>query len=250
MKLIIAPPYISFKKEILFFLNNFRIKGTSFGDGKRNEIKLFKLGNKDINVKSFKEPNFINRVIYKYILKSKAQRSFENANYLMNYQIGTPQPVAYVEEKGLLFKKSFYLSEHIPYDLTFRELIHEPDYPDNEKILRAFTRFTFTLHENNIKFMDHSPGNTLIQLNMGAYNFFLVDLNRMKFQKMNFKDRMENFHRITPMRNMAEVIANEYSKLVPQSEEEVFDLVWFYITLFQKKALRKKNLKKKLGLKK
>lgn len=250
MKLIIAPPYISCEKEILFVLRNFHIKGTSFGNGDRNQIRLFKLGDKDINVKSFKVPNVINKVIYKYILKSKAHRSFENANYLMNHQIGTPRPVAYMEEEGLLFKKSYYISEHIPYDLTFRELIHEPHYPDNEKILRAFTRFTFTLHENNVEFMDHSPGNTLIQLNKGAYKFFLVDLNRMKFKEMNFKDRMKNFHRITPMRHMAEVIANEYSKLVPQTEEKVFELIWFYIGRFQKKALRKKNLKKKLGLKK
>lgn len=250
MKLIIASPYISHKKEILQVLRNFQSKGTFFGNGDRNQIKLFKVGDKVLNVKSFKVPNVFNKVVYKYILKSKAQRSFENANYLMNHQVGTPPPVAYMEEDGFFFKKSFYISEHIQYDLTFRELIHEPEFPDNENILRAFTRFTFTLHEHNIEFLDHSPGNTLIQLNKDSYKFLLVDLNRMKFKKMKFRDRMKNFHRITPMRNMAEVIANEYSKLIPQSEEEVFEVIWFYIARFQKKALRKKALKRRLRLKK
>lgn len=250
MKLIIAPTYHSRKEDILDVLDNFRNKGTTFGKGARNQIKLFSLGDTVINVKSFKIPNLVNKVVYRYFLKSKAQRSYENANYLIDHNIGTPAPVAYMEEHGLLFNKSFYISEHIAYDLTFRELIHEPEYPENEAILRAFTRFTFTLHQNNIEFLDHSPGNTLIQLNKGSYKFFLVDLNRMKFKKMSFKDRMKNFHRITPMRPMAEVIASEYSKLIPQSQEEVFEQIWYYIQQFQKKALRKKALKNKLRLKK
>lgn len=249
MNLTISPAYRSWKVNILKILDEFRNEGKTIKDG-RNQLKLFIVEGVVVNVKSFKIPNPVNKVVYKYVLKSKAQRSFENANYLLDHGIGTPAPIAYVEEQGLFFGRSYYFSKHIPYDLTYRELIHETDYPDREKILRAFTRFTYMLHENNIEFQDHSPGNTLIQLNGGDYNFYLVDLNRMKFKTMNFDDRMSNFHRITSYEDMVRIMANEYAKLIPESEEEVYNQMWLYIQRFQNKAKRKQKLKKTLGIKK
>ena len=71
-------------------------------------------------------------------------------------------------------------------DLTFRELTKDLNYPDHEIILRAFTRFTFQLHENGINFLDHSPGNTLVKKVGKEYEFYLVDLNRMNFGFMDF----------------------------------------------------------------
>jgi len=249
MNLTISPAYQSWENKILQILDDFRKEGKTIKDG-RNQLKLFEVDGKVINVKSFKIPNPVNKVVYRYFLKSKAQRSFENANYLLRKGIGTPAPIAYMEQAGVFFGRSYYFSEQIPYDLTYRELIHEPDFPDHEKILRGFTRFTFQLHINNIEFKDHSPGNTLIQSNGGDHKFFLVDLNRMNFKPMNFDDRMRNFHRITPLKYMVEIMANEYAKFIPESEEEVFERMWFYIQQFQEKARKKQKIKKALGLKK
>lgn len=249
MKINLSPEYSSWKIKILEIIEKFSEEGTVIKD-KRNQLKLFEVEGEVVNVKSFKIPNPINKVLYKYFLKSKALRSFENGHYLLERGIGTPDPIAYAEESGPLYGRSYYFSKQIPYDLTYRELIHEPDYPDREEILRAFTRFTFQLHENNIEFRDHSPGNTLIQLNGGDYKFFLVDLNRMNFKKMNFEDRMKNFHRITSYEDMVKVMANEYAKFIPESEEEVFNRMWYYIRGFQNKARRKQNVKKALKLKK
>ena len=131
-------------------------------------------------------------------------------------------------------------------DLTFRELVTNPDYPNHEEILRAFARFTFNLHEKGIEFLDHSPGNTLIQLNNGDYKFFLVDLNRMNFKKLNFEERMKNFARLTPKKEMIAVMANEYAGLINMPEAEVFEKMWFFTNQFQEKFQRKKELKKKL----
>lgn len=249
MKLTLSPKYRSWEDRIFKIIEDFDREGETIKD-KRNQLKLFDVEGEVINVKSFKVPNPLNKVIYKYFLKSKAQRSYENANYLLERGIGTPDPIAYVEQSGALFGRSYYFSKQLPYDLTYRELIHEPDFPDHEKILRGFTRFTFQLHENEIEFRDHSPGNTLIRLNGGDYKYFLVDLNRMNFKKMSFDDRMRNFHRITPMKDMVEVMANEYAKLIPESEEVVFERMWFYIQQFQNKAKRKQKYKNALGLKK
>ncbi|HAJ81496.1 MAG TPA: Kdo domain containing protein, partial [Zunongwangia profunda] len=113
-------------------------------------------------------------------------------------------------------------------------------------VLRAFTRFTYDLHEKNIEFLDHSPGNTLIQIDGEGFQFFLVDLNRMNFKRLDFKQRMKNFSRLTPNKEMIQIMANEYSQLTAWNENEVFETMWGYTQEFQEKFFRKKRLKKKL----
>ena len=196
---------------------------------------------------SFKVPNIVNQIAYRIFRKSKAQRSFEYANTLRKLNIGTPQPIAYYEFTTPFFlKKSFYLSEHLKYDITYRELTTDFSYPNYEEILRAFTRFTFTLHENNILFLDHSPGNTLIKKVNGDYKFYLVDLNRMIFKSLNNEERIKNFSRLTIHESMVQIMSDEYAKCIGESPDEVFELMWQYTNAFQAKFHRKRRLKKKL----
>lgn len=247
MKIIFAETYKRKKEAILNCIENFNSEGDSLNDGQRNSIKIFDLEDEKINIKSFKIPNPVNKIVYRFFRKSKAERSFIYANHLISNEIGTPIPIAFAENKsGLTFKDSYYVSEHLDCDLTYRELVTNPDYPNHEEILRAFTRFTFNLHEQEIEFLDHSPGNTLIQLNNGVYKFFLVDLNRMNFKKLNFEERMKNFARLTPKKEMIGVMANEYAHLINKPEAEVFEKMWFFTNQFQEKFQRKKELKKKL----
>jgi tRNA A-37 threonylcarbamoyl transferase component Bud32 len=238
------------KDEIVYNINNFDSKGILFGDGQRNKIKLFELEGKTINVKSFKIPHLINKIAYKYFRKSKARRSFEYATTLLEKGIGTPQPIAYFENYDAVgLKDSYYVSEHLQCDLTFRELVEIPDFPDHDTILRQFTQFSFDLHEKGIEFLDHSPGNTLIKKNAeGNYDFFLVDLNRMEFHdSMDFDVRMRNLSHLTPKKEMIAVMSNEYSKLYSaQTEAEIFEKMWFYTNDFQERFARKRLLKKKL----
>lgn len=236
-------------KEILSLFKNFHTTGELLGNGQRNKIKLFDIKGKTINIKSFKIPNLINKIAYKYFRKSKARRSFEFATILLQKGIGTPQPIAFLENFNFMgLKDSYYASEHLVTDLTYRELVEIPDYPDHENILRQFTRFSFNLHELGIEFLDHSPGNTLIKKNPeGNYDFFLVDLNRMEFhESMTFEMRMKNLRRLTPLKEMVEVMSNEYAKLYTESEQRTFDTLWQYTSDFQEQFYRKKRLKKKL----
>ncbi|PKQ44297.1 Kdo domain containing protein [Confluentibacter flavum] len=233
------------------FLNdsivNFDVKGNPFGNQDRNSLKLFQFKDMTVNVKSFKIPNIINQIAYRFFRKSKAQRSFEYANKLTELHIGTPQPIAYYEfTTAFLFKKSYYISEHLDYDLTYRELTTDLNYPNHENILRAFTRFTYGLHEHGIHFLDHSPGNTLIQLNKGDYKFYLVDLNRMNFGKLDFETRIKNFSKLTIHKSMIEVMSDEYAKCTGYDYEKVFNLMWQETEAFQERFYRKKRLKKKL----
>ena len=237
--------YIKHQDKIDGFINDFATSGKLLGNEKRNSIKLFKLEDQTINIKSFKIPNIFNKLAYKFLRKSKAQRSYEYAEKLIDLGIGTPQPIAFYEftNKGL-FYKSYYISEQIEYDLTYRELIHDFNYPDYETILRAFTRFTYKLHENGVHFLDHSPGNTLIKKENEDYKFYLVDLNRMKFEPMSFDVRIKNFARLTEHKSMIEIMSDEYAKCINAKFNEVFDKMWKYTQEFRQSIQRKKRLKK------
>lgn len=231
-------------------VENFNKTGENFIIGKRNSIKIFDFQDKKVNIKSFKVPHLINKIAYKYFRKSKAKRSFEYATILLEKGIGTPKPIAYFENYDIIgLKDSYYVSEHLQCDLTFRELVEIPDYPENDTILREFTKFSFDLHQKGIEFMDHSPGNTLIKKrNEGIYDFFLVDLNRMDFHEtMDFDSRMENLSHLTPKKEMIKVMSNEYAKLYTnQTESEIFEKMWFFTNDFQERFAKKKRLKKKL----
>lgn len=235
------------REKIEELIREFESEGETLFDKGRNTIKLFELEQGIINIKSFKIPNLVNKIAYKYFRKSKAERSYNYALVLKKKGIGTPDPIAYcINQSGLTFGESYYISGQIKADLTYRELVTDPAYPDHENILRAFTRFTFELHEKQVQFLDHSPGNTLIQKKGEDYNFFLVDLNRMNFKELNFEERMLNFSRLTPKKEMVEVMADEYAKLIDRPKAEVFEKMWFYTNQFQEKFQRKKRLKKKL----
>jgi len=240
----------TFKKNIHFFdhiILNYDVEGENYGNQDRNSLKLFSLDEMTINIKSFKIPNVINQIAYRFFRKSKAQRSFEYANKLTSLGIGTPQPIAYYESTSpFLFKKSYYVSEHLNVDYTYRDLTNDFTIPDYEIILRAFTRFTFKLHENGVLFLDHSPGNTLIKKNGTDYDFYLVDLNRMNFGKLDFKTRIKNFSRLTIHKSMVEIMSDEYAKCSSYNFDEIFNLMWQETQAFQERFYRKKRLKKRL----
>lgn len=249
MSFEISKKFKSEEQSIQHIISSFDSSGELFGNGDRNKIKLFDLNGKTINIKSFKIPHFINKIAYKYFRKSKARRSFEYANKLIELGVGTPEPIAFVEFSSLLgLENSYYVSEHLLCDLTYRELVEVPDYPDRDNILRQFTKFSFDLHEKGIEFLDHSPGNTLIKKNAsGSYDFFLVDLNRMEFHTtMSFETRMKNLCRLTPLKEMVATMSNEYAKYYSEPEEKIFNTLWKDTSDFQEKFYRKKRLKKKL----
>jgi hypothetical protein len=231
-------------------IKNFNDSGRLFDDRKRNKIKIFEKDGQSVNVKSFKIPNFINKLVYRYFRDSKAKRSYLFANKLIEYGIGTPKPLAYLEHATFLgLLDSYYISEHLAADLTFRELVEIPAYPEHAIILQQFMHFCFELHEKGIEFLDHSPGNTLIvKTGPGQYRFYLVDLNRMQFHThMPFEMRMKNLSRLTPKKEMVEQMGAFYAeKYLEKSTAEIVERLWFYTQEFQEAFARKIRVKQQI----
>lgn len=248
MQIEIHPDFKNIKSQILDCIDGFENKGNLIYGGSRNSIKTFDVHGKTINIKAFKKPSLIKKFIYTYLRPSKAKRSFQYAQKLKSLSIGTPQPIAYIENKDAVgLTDSYYVCEHLEYDFLFRHLVTEPEWPEHELILRKFTQLCYKMHEHGIEFKDHSPGNTLIKkTGEQEYAFYLVDLNRMNFHKtMNLSLRMANLRRLTPKLDMVSVIADEYAKLSNESSEKLFKMLWEETSDFQRKFHRKERMKKK-----
>lgn len=245
-RVVVHKDSILSERQIINALNNFENQGELIGTGYRNVIKILDINGKKYNIKSFKVPNLVNKIVYNFLRKSKAQRSFEYAEKLLSNGVKTPKPVAFVEYKSLLgFKQSYYISEQLKYDFTIRKLIDEPFCEDYENILRQFTQFTYQLHEKGIHFLDHSPGNTLIIKNNMHYDFYLVDLNRMRFEKMDFDQRMNNFARLSPKDYMLDIISDEYAKLLNQPLGKVRSRMLYFSDKFSSSFKKREAFKKK-----
>ena len=250
MRITIHPSYKNQEEAILQLVKAFFEEGDLIVKGSRNIIKSNLLGSEKVNIKFFKKPGFIKSIIYSFFRSTKAKRSYDYANYLLKHKILTPFPIAFIEERTAmrLLGNSFYLSSHINYDFTIRELIHDPLFPERNDILEQFTEFTFNLHEADVNFLDHSPGNTLI-INNGNknYDFYLIDLNRMKFEKLSIKKRMDNFKKMWLSKLMVQIISKKYAQLSHQSAAELQIILMEKSQQFKREITRKKYVKRKIG---
>ncbi|OCL89937.1 protein kinase family protein [Arcobacter porcinus] len=232
----------NFKEFNSFFLNikKFFNKNKNIIHKARNEIKVINYENKDFVVKSFKIPNFINKIVYTFFRSTKAKKSYE---YSLKIGEFTPTPIGYIEfyEKSLL-NESYFISEKFDYDFTIREPIRDKEFFNKNNIFKAFAKFTFDLHNNHIYHLDYSPGNILIKKDNNDYIFKVVDINRMKFLNMNINLRMKNFSKLWINDEDLKVIIKEYAKLWEKDENELVSKA----LKFSQKHKAKINLKKRL----
>lgn len=237
-----------YDREILVsILKNFDNSGIDVFDAGRNKIRKFTVihegKEKEINVKSFRKKNYFTRMVYKYIKGSKAERSYTYAKKLLSLGINTPEPIGYFENfpdsrtgKG----RSFFISEHLTYDLTGRELFWDEEIRSEKKgivnsekdeIIRQFTEYTFKLHEKGVEFKDYSPGNLLIRREReNKYSFYIVDLNRMKFYRnLEFDRRLKNVSKMMEYPYYVKSFSEYYSRLCDRSSEEVYKKFSSYV---------------------
>jgi len=229
-------------------IKNFDKEGIPVGEGTRNVIKYFNINGTDINFKSFRTPNFINKIVYSHFRKSKARRSFENARFLLSKGLDTPEPVAYLEYYDMLgLNASYYISRQLEDVVELRAVLADQNYPDREKILQKYTAYFFYMHEHGIEFLDNSPGNSLVKKRGDDYIIYLVDLNRMRFKnKLSISQRIQNFARLTTDKSALEIIAGEYARFVNVPAAAILEQLVTVTNRFREKRLVKKNFKKKI----
>lgn len=196
---------------------------------RRNELRIMSVAGIDVVVKSFATPNFINRIVYGFIRKSKAQRSFEYAERLNTLGINSPKPIAYyTERKALLFWRSYYISQKSQCRYTFYDIINNPDFPHRNQYLRQVGHFTALMHNQGIYPLDYSGGNILLDIVNGEPYIELVDLNRMSFGKVDLHQGCRGFERLNVEPAALAIIAQQYALTRGFNVDECVELVQQY----------------------
>ena len=210
----------------------------------RNEIKKISCQEHSLVVKSFKIPNFFNRIVYTYFRGSKAQKSYDNALQLQKLNISTPEPVAVIKSLTPMLHRSYFLSVAFDYDYTLNQPLRNPDFPHKERLFRAFARYSAQLHEKGVLHNDYSQGNILIKEDGDDYIFSIVDINRMTFKTLTKQERFNNFSRLWADEEILNTIAVEYAKVTGFNEAETIQEIHNYDQKHKAFKLFKRRFKK------
>lgn len=249
MKIILNPEYEHLREFVESLPEKFNEYGGIIQD-KRNIIKVIEIGGIKLNIKRYRKPIFINRIVYSYFRNTKASKAYFNALKVIESGFDTPAPIAYIEEyNGGLLSFSFFISLQLENYQEIRDYYFE--LPDkNIAFFKAFANYTAQLHEKSVLHLDYSPGNILIK-NLGeSFNFSLVDINRMKFQPIDMETGCANFQRLFEYDETFEFIAREYALSRNFDPDKCVKIALKYKHEFEHKKERKVRMKKLLGLKK
>ncbi len=179
----------------------------------RNELRLMEHEGHAFVVKSFHQPNIINRIAYVFCRSSKAERSYEHARMLQEIGVSTPQPIGYLDtRRGLLFDSSYYICRKSDCKHVYEELFYQK-FNYTEQVLRAIGRMTANLHEHGFAHLDYGRGNILFyQTEDGSIKLDIVDLNRMYIGTIGMKAGCKNFERLPATPQMHRWLAEEYAQ--------------------------------------
>lgn len=204
---------------------HFENGGTLIYEG-RNKLKEFEIHGRKLIVKSYQLPHLINRVVYNSFRASKARRSYQYAQMLRKAGIGSPDPVGfYSTGTWLLFGRSYFVSLKSECPYTYRNLLEETFTGDKEKVLRAIARTTAALHENGFLHKDYSGGNILFRETDKGIEVEIIDLNRMRFGKVDIETGCKNFERLPGTHEMFVILADEYAKVRGFDADRCLELI-------------------------
>lgn len=204
---------------------HFENGGTLIYEG-RNKLKEFEIHGRKLIVKSYQLPHLINRVVYNSFRASKARRSYQYAQMLRKAGIGSPAPVGfYSTGTWLLFGRSYFVSLKSECPYTYRNLLEETFTGDKEKVLRAIARTTAALHENGFLHKDYSGGNILFRETDKGIEVEIIDLNRMRFGKVDIETGCKNFERLSGTHEMFVILADEYAKVRGFDADRCLELI-------------------------
>ena len=177
----------------------------------RNQIRTMEAKGLPVVVKRFHTPAFLNRMIYSWFRKPKAQRAYENALELFKRGVGTPEPVGYVLCGEGLLTESYLVTLPSRFTHTFYDF-RDGKIAGKEDLIAAFARYAAKLHDAGVLHKDFSPGNILYGQENGEWQFELVDINRMRFGSVSPKEGCYNLCRLWGKSDFFETLSPVYAK--------------------------------------
>lgn len=169
-------------------------------------------------IKAFRAPAFPNNVVYTHLRPSKARRSYEYSQRLIDMGFDAPAPVAYVEvtRQGCL-SRSYYVNVAV----QGHNLREWETRPDAAGLVADLARYMVRLHRAGVFHKDFSPGNVLVTRDaLGQRHFNLIDVNRMRFNEFDPRLMLCNFRCINLDRVQTALLAEAYGKAVVEAGAE------------------------------
>ena len=207
----IDSPFAPYQSAIRNLIRDFDRSGREIYRG-RNTIKVFDMPPFAVNIKRYKRPFFLNRIIYTLFRKPKAQRAFLHSKHLIRLGFETPTPIAFlIMKQNLFIRDSFYISLHVNHSRNMYEFGRGP-IEGRESLLRSFAAFTASLHEAGAFHRDYSPGNILFEEHNDLISFCLVDTNRMSFGPVSLRKGCSAFASLWGSDQMFYILADEYAR--------------------------------------
>lgn len=161
---------------------------------RRNDIRLDNINGFRLVIKSFKGMYWPNQLAYSIFRKSKAQRSYETSMRLRSIGLYVPTPVAYVDYyKWGILKSSYFISLYQEYEGLQASL---SKYSSSHSLPKVFGAFIYQMHKAGVLHQDLSTGNILCVAQKEKINFFMVDLNRVRFQTVHYHTGLKSLSRL------------------------------------------------------
>jgi len=231
MKIVINPNFSNLSSFISSVPDIFSIKGATIYKA-RNELKTFSIEGYDIIVKKYKEPHIINRIAYSFFRPSKAKRAYEYALKLLELELESPAPIAYLEQSNCgLFTIGYFISIYEKEYSDIRELMKGSKKDD--VLLNELSLYIAGMHNKGVLHLDMSPGNILFKKSENAFHFTLIDINRMQFlPSISLGKRYKSFKRLSDNQRVLTAIAKIYAEASNLNENETVEKIMRYNTEF------------------
>lgn len=193
---------------------------------RRTSVKgLENQGIREIVIKKYHRPNIFQRLDYTFFRNSKAHRSYDIAHAMLHRGIGTPAPLAFVEEwEHNILQRCYYICAAAE-GFQLKESIDE-----DERINEAFARFVAHMHEQGILHGDLNTTNTLCIKDNDAqdgFRFSLVDINRaqVSVEAIPLKDCLKDFYTFSAEPKTYQHFLHEYLKTRNINSEKVAKII-------------------------
>ncbi len=204
----------------------FEQSGTIIHQG-RNQLRVYTLENSiKINVKRYKVPHLLNRVIYTFFRTPKCVRAYNNALRLHTLNIPTPEAIAYkIETRHHLITSSYLITQHNANLNNFYDF-GTLGCEGREHIVKDFARFVAHMHRKGVLHKDLSPGNILYYIDKNhSTQFTIVDINRMQFKKIDINSGCANFARLWGDTQFLNIIAQTYAEEMNLNPTECLNII-------------------------
>lgn len=210
MKIVVHPKYEHLRTWLEALPATFEQQGEVIYE-QRNRIRRMTVNGLPVVVKRYRKPALPNRIVYAWLRKSKAERAYENALQLLEKNIATPEPIAYILCGEGLLAETYLVTRASELKHTFYDF-RDGVIAGKEELIEAFAQYAALLHNAGVLHKDFSPGNILYDRVDGKWQFEVVDINRIQFGNVSPKEGCYNLCRLWGKTDFFEQLSPVYAK--------------------------------------